>query len=228
MFVRIFVSLVSFLLCFKANACEVRDSFGILQVDCALGSLSIAEKNNSRYYNVLLRGGLELELAKASFGLEDFSVVPGVRLVPSIDLQDRNFFAEVTEFLSLKDKEVLEVFFRGLPLSEDLSFLEKASLEPGQAGRSYRSICRYIGKRRTAYFTVQGKKRRKRLRVGRKSSGCYGRCGQQCSGLQRYTQECLNHDACAYDQGENLGECSQEFWNASDGFFGAPECKKSQ
>ena len=59
--------------------------------------------------------------------------------------------------------------------------------------------------------------------------GCIGRCDAGCAGvlgssIQRFTQECFNHDLCRRYTGEQLGDCSDEFWAAAHGWSSAPNC----
>jgi hypothetical protein len=91
----------------------------------------------------------------------------------------------------------------------------------------YTSICHRFGKVQLATFRIGRKLHRKQMVVG--SGACIGQCGVDCQDPDnprqgRYTQECLNHDACSYETGENLGSCENEFWAAADGFFAAPVC----
>lgn len=115
-------------------------------------------------------------------------------------------------------------YIADLPLYESLEKLSKSSRKP-RIKAGYTMICRSIGKKRRGYYHVDGKKYSKRVWVGRESSDCYGRCGSGCGASSQYTQECLNHDICNRTTGENLGVCSDEFWAAADGYFGAPNCE---
>ena len=115
-----------------------------------------------------------------------------------------------------------------LPAHESLEPLEQASLKASRSQRGFTMICQSIGhQRRGKYINGQGKKKSKTVPVGFKKSDCYGRCGAGCGQSKQYTQECLNHDICNRETGENLGVCSDEFWAASDGWFNAPNCQNA-
>lgn len=88
-------------------------------------------------------------------------------------------------------------------------------------------ICERLTKPTRAVFTARGQVWQQTIVVG--SDGCMGKCGPGCApdGLWyqgQYTQQCLNHDACAVFTGDNMGDCSDEFWAAADGFLNGPSC----
>ena len=73
------------------------------------------------------------------------------------------------------------------------------------------------------------------------AGACLGRCGPGCktfafdpgadpAAVQRFTQECLNHDACTRQTGGGpgkiglIGSCFDEFRAATPGYFFAPDC----
>ena len=76
---------------------------------------------------------------------------------------------------------------------------------------------------RTAQWTDKdGQRRSKEYAVGLED--CIGRCGLGCWGSPVYTQECLNHDACVENEGEQFGACADEWRAAACGFVDAPNC----
>ncbi|CAE7715127.1 unnamed protein product [Symbiodinium sp. CCMP2456] len=99
------------------------------------------------------------------------------------------------------------------------------SAQAGVKGLSYTSICQayQAADGRTARWTDKdGQRRSMEYAVG--SRDCIGRCGPGCFGSPVYTQECLNHDACVENEGEQFGACADEWLAAAYGFVFAPKC----
>lgn len=90
-------------------------------------------------------------------------------------------------------------------------------------------ICEFVGKEHQAEYSVGSDIVRALVLVGAEDSRCRGRCGFGCpffgGTAGQYTQECLNHDVCHTDRGEQLGECADEFWIAAASYVSAPDCK---
>jgi hypothetical protein len=105
------------------------------------------------------------------------------------------------------------------------------------APQGYTSLCASISQPVLAQYTIDGTVHEELVVVGPCASGeCLGRCGTGCASnpgnpaeVQRYTQECLNHDVCnrATNPRDPLGlfpPCSDEFAAAAAGYFFAPDC----
>jgi hypothetical protein len=105
------------------------------------------------------------------------------------------------------------------------------------APQSYTSLCERIGQFVIAQYTIDGGVQEELVMVGScAANDCLGRCGTGCAAnpgnpaeVQRYTQECLNHDACnrATNPWDPLGlypPCQDEFAAAAAGYFFAPDC----
>ena len=48
---------------------------------------------------------------------------------------------------------------------------------------------------------------------------CIGRCGSDCGSwwkISSYTLDCLEHDTCLWQTGQNDNACSDEYWHAAD------------
>ena len=108
---------------------------------------------------------------------------------------------------------------------QDLTALAKASA--GRLTSATTMICDRLTKPQRATFTAAGQAWQQIVVVG--SDGCMGKCGVGCApdGLWyqgQYTQECLNHDACATFTKDNMGDCQDEFWAAAGGFLNGPSC----
>ncbi len=94
----------------------------------------------------------------------------------------------------------------------------------------------------TASYDNEGVQVSKSVEVGPcldKSNDCMGRCGAGCKGtlrntpqnstlVQRFTQQCLDHDLCTRETGEILGPCANEFSAAIDSFLFAPDCNAAR
>jgi hypothetical protein len=109
--------------------------------------------------------------------------------------------------------------------------------KPRLAPQAYTSLCASIGQTVTAQYTIDGEVQEELAMLGACAANeCLGRCGTGCAANpdnpaapNRYTQECLNHDACnrATNPGEPLGilpPCRDEFQTAAEGYFFAPDC----
>lgn len=114
---------------------------------------------------------------------------------------------------------------KNMPLNERLS--NYTSVKPFK----WTEICEKIGQKHTGQFTdINNQEFSLSAMVGEKSSRCFGRCGFGCGvpfdNKNRYTQECLNHDLCNRELGENMGPCKDEYWAAADGYLNAKICEK--
>jgi hypothetical protein len=103
---------------------------------------------------------------------------------------------------------------------------------PAQSG-SWTSLCGQVGTRQSATYdkfsnTVVVKKPRL-SQCYEQATACFGRCGKGCNRLQparmqRFTQDCFNHDLCVRDLGDDAPACADEFYAAADDFFYATDC----
>jgi hypothetical protein len=109
--------------------------------------------------------------------------------------------------------------------------------QPRIVPQSYTSLCESIGQFVIAQYTIDGEVQEELVMIGScAANDCLGRCGTGCAAnpgnpaeVQRYTQECLNHDACnrATNPWDPLGlfpPCQDEFAAATAGYFFAPDC----
>ncbi len=94
--------------------------------------------------------------------------------------------------------------------------------------RIFNLLCHKLKQKHTAYYTINNEFRTALVTVGDPQTQCIGRCGFGCPKKKthptQYTQECLNHDLCHRQTGENLGICSPHFWRAVDSYLFAPNC----
>ncbi len=99
--------------------------------------------------------------------------------------------------------------------------------------RSWNSLCSLVGTRQTAtydkLFSGVVARQRRVSQCYEQETGCFGRCGVGCNRLQparmqRFTQDCFNHDFCARDLGSEHPACADEFEAAADDFFYATDC----
>jgi hypothetical protein len=99
-----------------------------------------------------------------------------------------------------------------------------------------RSLCGV--RRATGTYTLGSQRVSQRVAVGPcydEANRCLGRCGRGCrstsvlgisnpGAVQRFTQDCLDHDLCVDRTGDALGACTGEFLAAVDDFLLAPDC----
>lgn len=83
-----------------------------------------------------------------------------------------------------------------------------------------------MGRYRHAYYNIEDLWFTQKVMVGTVETSCFGRCGYGCGRRWKttYTQECLDHDLCHRETGENLGICTPYFLKAMSGFLFAPSC----
>ncbi|MBE0366325.1 hypothetical protein [Pseudoalteromonas aurantia] len=138
---------------------------------------------------------------------------------------------KIKGFQSTFDNEsntVLLKFFEFLatyPIDQPIQQTLSASTGPRIQG--WTDICYAMGNRKTAVWDLDnGSVKTKSYIVGGHGF-CAGRCGAGCPmfGDGQYSQDCLNHDACADVEGEQLGNCSDEWVSASDDFWFSPDCE---
>jgi hypothetical protein len=109
--------------------------------------------------------------------------------------------------------------------------------QPRLSPQVYTSLCESIGQPIMAQYTIDGELVEEVVVIGSCAANeCLGRCGTGCASnpgnpaeVQRYTQECLNHDACnrATNPWDPLGlfpPCNDEWAAAAEGYFFAPDC----
>lgn len=91
---------------------------------------------------------------------------------------------------------------------------------------SYNMICESVGKMRLGFYQLGEDWITEEVMVGEPATDCYGRCGRGCGDFSdhTYTQECLDHDICHRQTGENLGVCKEFFLLAMTGYVTAPSC----
>lgn len=127
-------------------------------------------------------------------------------------------------------------------LASTLNFLDSvppgatvdfASVQGKRLGeKSITSLCGSTGSIISGSYTVRGQTYTESGQLGpcySKPNECLGRCGAGCTGppgnsIQRFTQDCFNHDLCTRSTGGIFGECSDEFQAAIDDFFFAQDC----
>jgi len=101
--------------------------------------------------------------------------------------------------------------------------------------QAWTSICDLIGQSITGHYTAGGETVTVQAVVGPcgvdDANECLGRCGSACqpnpgdpAAVQRFTQECFNHDLCTRATGQILSPCREEFVAASPGYFVATDC----
>jgi hypothetical protein len=104
------------------------------------------------------------------------------------------------------------------------------SITPRAAATTITPICSQINSSITGTYTVGGVSYTQTATCGPCGSGeCVGRCGPGCSVppspfVQRFTQECFNHDLCHGATGQILGPCADEWVKAAPGFFFGTDC----
>lgn len=102
----------------------------------------------------------------------------------------------------------------------------------GKKKPAYTSLCSQTGGTVTGTYTVGQSTFSETAQLGpcySEPNQCLGRCGAGCGGapgaaIQRFTQECFNHDLCTRKTGHILFDCADEFNAATNGFFFAPDC----
>lgn len=107
----------------------------------------------------------------------------------------------------------------------------RSDIEP-VATKRVTSICNLAGKKSSGTYNVEGRTYREKVQIGpcySQPTECMGRCGPGCDTppdrtIQRFTQDCLNHDLCTRRTGDILGECSDEWTAAGDDFFFGTDC----
>lgn len=95
------------------------------------------------------------------------------------------------------------------------------------------SLCNLAGGQREASYDARGVVYTETVLVGpcyNQGNQCFGRCGIGCGVLgsklvQQFAQDCLDHDLCRLRTGANVtAPCGDEFDEAADDFFAAPDC----
>ncbi|NKC18409.1 MULTISPECIES: hypothetical protein [Pseudoalteromonas] len=130
--------------------------------------------------------------------------------------------------LDQQSKLVLLKFFEFLstyPLGEAI----EQEVTRDFSAQGWTDLCPYMGYSRTAVWDVNDSNVKTRSYIVGGHGFCAARCGAGCPmfGDGQYTQDCLNHDACADVEGEQLGVCSDEWSAASDDFWFSPDCTTS-
>ncbi len=95
------------------------------------------------------------------------------------------------------------------------------------------SLCASTGQQVTGTYTLHGKTVSDTVKLGpcyNEANACIGRCGPGCgpppsATIQRFTQNCLNHDLCTRANGGNyFGGCTGLWLAAAKDFLFAPDC----
>ncbi len=117
----------------------------------------------------------------------------------------------------------------GYPPGEFLNILNEVKKKNDEG---WESLCDQIGNTRRGIYIIGDTYHIEEEEIGPCASGdCFGRCGPDC-GLppnplvQRFTQECFNHDLCARATGEWFGPCTEEWSIAAPGFLFATDCNE--
>ncbi|KZN31479.1 hypothetical protein [Pseudoalteromonas luteoviolacea] len=168
----------------------------------------------------------------SGFDINDNKLINSQKLkssLTSIFRDSQNYADDVLKVQSKLDKESKIVLFKffeflstypvGMPIEQ--------SIEQDFSAQGWTDLCPYMGRYKTAIWDVTyvGVKT-KSYKVGGHGF-CAARCGAGCPmfGDGQYTQDCLNHDACADVEGEQLGVCGDEWTSASDDFWFSPDCE---
>lgn len=127
--------------------------------------------------------------------------------------------------LDKESKLALLKFFEFLstyPLGEAID----QQIESKISAQDWTDLCAYMGKSKTAVWDITNSSVKTRNYIVGGHGFCAARCGAGCPmfGDGQYTQDCLNHDACADVEGEQLGVCGDEWTSASDDFWFSPDC----
>lgn len=115
---------------------------------------------------------------------------------------------------------------------EELRAQTPGGVEPPVDMEDITTLCARIGRKQESCYSTSLKpyiaKCEKVLLGG---TECTGRCGATCIGnpcpLQRYTQDCHNHDRCADVFGLKHRFCNWIFASAADDCYSAPSCVDS-
>jgi hypothetical protein len=182
-----------------------------------------------------------IDYARETLALK--SLAPETGAAAPITSADIAAFTRVLRSLTLDRSRVAEALISTLTWLADhppnvvvdlqTRRLPKKHLAP----QAYTSLCASIGQAVLAQYTIDGEVQEELAMLGACAGNeCLGRCGTGCASnlgnpaeVQRYTQECLNHDACnrATNAWDPLGlypPCSDEFAAAVEGYFFAPDC----
>lgn len=144
--------------------------------------------------------------------------------------EDKTYIQELLskEELSPGQNQLASFLVEMVPTNEPLGDYESPNnFSDVLIALSWVSICQNRGQIKTGTFSVDGQTYEAKAIVGDLDTSCKGRCGIGCgnrAGNGRYTQECLNHDICRRETGENWGKCNGEFWAAAAGFLAAETC----
>jgi hypothetical protein len=171
------------------------------------------------------------------------SLAPEMGAAAPIMPADIGAFRRVLRSIALDRSRVADALISTLQVLADhppqavVDVQTKHSIPPRLAPQVYTSLCESIGQPVIAQYTINGELVEVLVVIGSCAANeCLGRCGTGCASnpgnpaeIQRYTQECLNHDACnrATNPQDPLGlfpPCSDEFAAAVEGYFFAPDC----
>lgn len=171
------------------------------------------------------------------------SLAPATGVAVPMTSADIAAFTRVLRSIVLDRSRVAEALISTLTWLADhppnvvVDFQTGRPTKPPLAPQAYTSLCASIGQTVTAQYTIDGEVQEELAMLGACAANeCLGRCGTGCAAnpdnpaaTNRYTQECLNHDACnratnAWDPLGLFPPCSDEFQVAAEGYFFAPDC----
>jgi len=113
------------------------------------------------------------------------------------------------------------------------SQIELSTRGSAVASKAIVSLCASTGQQVTGTYTLHGKMISETVELGpcyNEKNACLGRCGPGCgpppsATIQRFTQNCLNHDLCTRANGGNIfGDCTGLWFTAAKDFLFAPDC----
>jgi hypothetical protein len=182
-----------------------------------------------------------INYARETLAIKSLAPATGAAVpMPSADI---DAFTRVLRSIVLDRSSVAEALISTLTWLADhppnmvVDFQTGRPTTPPFAPQAYTSLCASIGQTVTAQYTIDGAVQAELAVLGACAANeCLGRCGTGCAAnpanpaaTNRYTQECLNHDACnrATNPWDPLGlfaPCRDEFQAAAQGYFFAPDC----
>jgi hypothetical protein len=193
----------------------------------------------------ILRPGKQF-MARIDYGRQTLaitSVTPETGAAIPITPADRAVFRRVLRSMALDRSRVADALVSTVTWLADhppqavVDFHTKGPTTPPLAPQSYTSLCERLGQTVIARYTADGEVHEAPVVLGPcGANDCLGRCGAAClanpgnpAEVNRYTQECLNHDVCnrethPWDALGLFPPCRDEFEAAAEGYFFAPDC----
>ncbi|WP_299948759.1 hypothetical protein [uncultured Microbulbifer sp.] len=207
-----------------------KESTSTLRVDFGVNDIYLFSLSNNLYsFNV------DIDNVQGLAKVEGIEFETGEALV--IGKAVREFFKETQHQLELNINELATMktsennaafsylfkisnFMTSIPLNKKLPFTVER-----RTSLAWTDLCPLYGQRVTARWDNDFGARSATYIVGGHGF-CAGRCGAGCIvfGDPQYTQDCMNHDACADVENQQLGVCADEWSAASDDFLFSPDC----